>query len=371
MKKKNSNPKELYDLYNKSHSLAQSLTYLSKKPDIKKALPIYEELVINGYSPACFDLGYMYLVGFLVEKNLKSANFYFEIGFDLEHYFSSIQYSINKRQGRGCEIDLFMTDYIVQKSNQYHFNSYDNPLYETIKNVLLKAIEYGDLDAINTYAYIHEYGIGTPENYKIAIKYYNMGLEKGYDFSMINLANCYENGKGVTVDVLKAKELFEMAAEKNNIYAINQLAKYYYKKKKDVIKVLEKGVKLNSANSMLELAKIYDSTDDKLAREYIFKASLSMKIDLKNYPKYRDDKEIVINCIKLNPKNLLYASKTLNDDKDVVIEAILLDKNMLEHASTRLQTSLEILMILDGKYLKLLPDNERISKLNDINFYFF
>lgn len=362
---------ELFAKYNEVHLQAQKLTFLSKKPDIKKALPIYEDLVLNSYPPACFDLGYMYLLGYLVEKDLKSANFYFELGYDLDHYFSAVQLSINTRTGRGCEKDLFKTEYVVNVCGRLHGLSYTNPIYKTVANVLLKAIEYDDLDAINTYAYIHEYGIGVKEDYDIAIKYYSLGLEKGYEFSMINLANCYEHGKGVKRNLQKAKDLFEMAAEKNNVYAINRLASSYYKDENDKMKMLMKGSELKSTSSMISLAKIYYKKGEYSSSiEYLLKASELTLIPINLFPKFNDDEELFLNIVKFDGKSLNYASDRVKNLKRVVIQAILQDNSSLRFASKELQNSIEIYVILDKKYINLLPNNDRVGKLKDLSFFF-
>lgn len=70
----------------------------------------------------------------------------------------------------------------------------------------------------------------------------------------------------------------------------------------------------------------------------------------------RDDKEIVLLCVKYNGYHLKYASERLKGDKEVVMVAIENDKYAIKNASKELQDDPEIIKLLLGmniiNYLK-------------------
>ena len=81
------------------------------------------------------------------------------------------------------------------------------------------------LKAIDLYKRVYELGSGeaanqigliydeNQNNSEEAVKWYRKGFEKGYDWSGLNLANCYCNGDGVSQDELKALELYKKVYE--------------------------------------------------------------------------------------------------------------------------------------------------------------
>ena len=49
-----------------------------------------------------------------------------------------------------------------------------------------------------------------------AVKYYKMAAETGLATAQINLAECYEKGKGVTKNLAEARVWYQKAAEQGN-----------------------------------------------------------------------------------------------------------------------------------------------------------
>ncbi len=66
------------------------------------------------------------------------------------------------------------------------------------------------------------------DNYQQALLGYQQAADKGYPLGQFDLGLIYEKGKGVPVDLVKAKELYLKAAEKGHVQAMVQLAGLYF-----------------------------------------------------------------------------------------------------------------------------------------------
>lgn len=153
-------------------------------------------------------------------------------------------------------------------------------------NAMKAAVENGNTHYINWLGYLYDEGIGTPQNFGEALKYFKLGAESGNVVSMKNLALMYRNQEHTK----QAMALFQQAAEKNEEEAQFYLAQMFYDEGNtekalywfersaanndiDAIEFLgdfysesdlrkaeiyyQKGVALNSAYAMLQLADFY------------------------------------------------------------------------------------------------------------------
>ena len=153
-------------------------------------------------------------------------------------------------------------------------------------NAMKAAVENGNTHYINWLGYLYDEGIGTPQNFGEALKYFKLGAESGNVVSMRNLALMYRNQEHTK----QAMALFQQAAEKNEEEAQFYLAQMFYDEGNtekalywfersaanndiDAIEFLgdfysesdlrkaeiyyQKGVALNSAYAMLQLADFY------------------------------------------------------------------------------------------------------------------
>ena len=92
-----------------------------------------------------------------------------------------------------------------------------------------KGIERGDSDAANELGYIRKYVDDNPrkafELFKKAVELDEIELNTS---AMVNLANCYRFGEGVSKDEYKAFELYKKAAEAGNVEAMTVTGLMYY-----------------------------------------------------------------------------------------------------------------------------------------------
>ena len=134
-----------------------------------------------------------------------------------------------------------------------------------------KAIEFGNLGAMNNLAWMYQEGQGVSQDYVKAIELYKKAIELGNASSMYNLARLYEKGQGVSQDYKRAIELYEMAANLGMSEA------------KEQIKILKEKINAN----------IVPETDTKELIEETPKVKLNTEIEnLRSLNKELSDKYI-------------------------------------------------------------------------------
>jgi hypothetical protein len=80
---------------------------------------------------------------------------------------------------------------------------------------------------MNNLAVCYENGRGVPIDLSLAVQHYQKAADLGNNYAMNNLATCYERGHGVKTDLNKAMQLYQKAANLGNSYAMNNLAVCY------------------------------------------------------------------------------------------------------------------------------------------------
>jgi len=172
----------------------------------------------------------------------------------------------------------------VHIANNMYINDYTNLNFSKYIDVLIK---YNSNKGyiLNLIGLIYENKYGIEQDYKKAIEYYLMAIEKGNDIAIHNIGDMYRHGHGVKKDYNKAIEYYLMAIEKGNASALNNLG-YMYEHGKGVavdykraieyyLMAIEKG---NDVNAMLNLGDMYENgngvkTDYKKTIEYYLMAS--------------------------------------------------------------------------------------------------
>lgn len=90
-----------------------------------------------------------------------------------------------------------------------------------------KAIDLGQLDALNELGYLYE-TVEEFRDYEQSFHWYGKSAGKDQPYGMYNLALAYLYGHGTDVNTAKALEWFEKSAEKQHASAFRQLGEYYY-----------------------------------------------------------------------------------------------------------------------------------------------
>lgn len=149
------------------HEFNEGLTKFAQQ-DYQSALEILSVLADNGYAPAQFRLGVMYVVGLGMENNPKQAAYWFE-----------------------------------------------------------KAAQQQDLASQYSLARLYLAGVGVPKSEALALRWFEQVAERDYAPAQFEAAQLYEKGQGVEKNDAKAEQWFRRAAENQYRQAQLRLAAAY------------------------------------------------------------------------------------------------------------------------------------------------
>ncbi len=104
------------------------------------------------------------------------------------------------------------------------FAAYSQGDYATALREWQALAEQGDPRAQVGLGFMHEKGLGVPQDHTKAVRWYRSGSEQGDAIAEYNLAVMYGNGTGVLRDYVKAFALFSLSSGHGNTEAANSLA---------------------------------------------------------------------------------------------------------------------------------------------------
>jgi len=189
------------ELGNSTAGLLLADYYLSLANDetqMKQARDIYVHLAEKGDKSAQTKLAYMYEHGLGGGVDVAGAEKWYKAS--AEQGYPVAQYLL----GHFYQLGLLGT----------------GPDYEEAKK-WYKAAENNYAPAAVALGFLYE---TVDDDYKSALASYELASKLGDPIGQFNLGLMYEKGKGVSVDVLKAKEFYKEAAAKGHAQAMAQLA---------------------------------------------------------------------------------------------------------------------------------------------------
>ncbi len=161
---------------------------------IIKALKIYKSIARSGDTSVYFKLGTIYYKGDVIQKNIKKAMYYFKLassyGNKKAKYNMAIIYS--------------------QKKSIYHN-------YKKAYSLFLDLAQMGYVKAQIKVGQYLLYGIGIQSDYSLAKRWFEQAYFHGKNKeASCNLAYIYVEGKGVFVNLGRARKLVEDKYIKKN-----------------------------------------------------------------------------------------------------------------------------------------------------------
>jgi len=181
------------DKVNKAQSLLE-------KRDYKEALPILNSLAKKNNIFALNSLGYLYQVGYGVNKDYKKAYFFYnrskELGDPSAYTYLAIMY----QYGLGRTID-----------------------YKKALLLHKYAADYNILTSQSNIGFMYAKGLGVYKDYKEAIRWSKLAAINGEASAQNNLGSFYENGYGTSKNYVEAKRWYVLSADKGNKFAIDSL----------------------------------------------------------------------------------------------------------------------------------------------------
>ncbi len=177
---------------------------LGLKPDGEQAKNWYLKAIENGSTDAMVNLGWMYEQGKIVAKNESEA---------LKLYKKAAV--ANNQHGQKLLGDAYREGTLGLSQDS-----------EQAKNWYGKAIENGNIPALNALGWMHEHGKGTPKDEVKAVALFKKAADAQNADGLYNLGVQYWNGKGgLPADKAEANRLFEKAAALGQQDALKFLAK--------------------------------------------------------------------------------------------------------------------------------------------------
>jgi TPR repeat protein len=169
------------------------------------------------------------------------------------YYFYGLYYMINnddtnfeKCMTKSYELGLGHGAYILGKTKM------NQKKYEEMEEYYTKAIELGNISAINDMAYYNHY---ITKNHALAKQYYNEAIEKGNIQAMYNIGYlCHEIG-----DIDNMLKWWKLATTKGSSQASYSLGVYYenINDKKHMLKYWKIGADMNCYKCMNALKDYY------------------------------------------------------------------------------------------------------------------
>ena len=99
--------------------------------------------------------------------------------------------------------------------------------YQAAYEIWLPLAERGDMRAQYNLGVLYDRGLGVPQNFAEAAKWYLAAAEKGHTNAEANLGYAYEQGRGVAQDFGEAAKWYRRAAERGDIAAQANLGTLY------------------------------------------------------------------------------------------------------------------------------------------------
>lgn len=141
---------------------------------------------------------------------------------------------------------------------------YNSKNYGGAARAVIPLVKAGDRDAQYLLGVMFETGRGVPQNYRMAVQYYELAADQNSPDAQLNLALLYSTGNGVPQNHVKAAELYQKAANQKNTIAMRNLGLIYEKGQgvpqnyKKAAECYEAAVSEGSPRAKVNLAGLYE-----------------------------------------------------------------------------------------------------------------
>jgi hypothetical protein len=199
---------------------------LGVKADKTKALAFYRLAADQGVQPAIVNVGF----ALKEQGDLKTAAAYFLKGAEQNNRHCQREYGrllstdalgppdplaaksyLEKAVAAG---DILAAGYLALLLNGSIPEIPAEP--RRVFDLLLKASENNDPEALSKVGYCYEEGIGVERSTDMAVSWYRRAAERGHPPAMINLADCLRDGRGTPQDPVAACAWYKVAHEQQS-----------------------------------------------------------------------------------------------------------------------------------------------------------
>ena len=147
--------------------------------------------------------------------------------------------------------------------NTTNASAIDTSNAPTFEETKAKA-EKGDAEAQASLGSFYAQGLGVPQDYAEAVKWYRKAAKQGHAHAQCNLGMCYDQGQGVPQDYTEAVKWYHKAAEQGDTAAQINLGNCYYyghgvaQDYTEVVKWYRKAAEQDDADAQAFLGWCYD-----------------------------------------------------------------------------------------------------------------
>ena len=150
---------------------------------------------------------------------------------------------------------------VVAQDFQKGFAAYNAGDYATALQEWTPLAEAGDEVAQYNLAWMYDSGLGVPQDYKEAAKWYQLAADQGDADAQINLGFMYKNGEGVPQDYKEAVKWYLLAADQGYVSAQYNLGVMFNDGQdyKEAVKWYRLAVEQGFAEAQTNLGLMYEN----------------------------------------------------------------------------------------------------------------
>ncbi len=158
-----------------------------------------------------------------IEKNL-----YFEQYLDKRQLDSDKDWTCAVLLCSQSNIIEYDCDEVFEEAKTLRSKELDEYIYKEHIYKLQVCAKFGDKRCQNQLGIWYEYGVGTEQNYQLALEWYKKSAEQEYVSAYANLGRLYRTGEGVEKDLEKSLKYYVLGANENDPNCTFELGRCYF-----------------------------------------------------------------------------------------------------------------------------------------------
>ena len=158
-----------------------------------------------------------------IEKNL-----YFEQYLDKRQLDSDKDWTCAVLLCSQSNIIEYDCDEVFEEAKTLRSKELDEDIYKEHIHKLQVCAKFGDKRCQNQLGIWYEYGVGTEQNYQLALEWYKKSAEQEYVSAYANLGRLYRMGEGVEKDLEESLKYYVLGANENDPNCTFELGRCYF-----------------------------------------------------------------------------------------------------------------------------------------------
>lgn len=192
------------------------------------AIQLYTESAKQGFANAMFSLGELYAAGSGVEQNWNEAYLWYQRASEKGHIRAMLQLGLCYKDGLGTSKNAVEAFRWIRSAAARGDPKAQNML-SSLSDLVAAPGQKSSYDEQSTKAdnpdeqyKLAQYYAAATRNYTLAAYYYEKAAQQGHSRAQLAIAEMYEKGRGVAVNLSKAKEYYRLAAKSDDAYVYQE-----------------------------------------------------------------------------------------------------------------------------------------------------